>query len=310
MKKIMAVSLFTAVLVLFFSAGPARAGQVVTEDVKMWARQAVSQEKTLGTTPAGNTLAVLYFQNATGSPQNDPLQKGLSFMLMTDLGKLGNIQLVERVKLQALVEELGLGTSGIVNPETAPRVGRLLKARYLVGGDLLKAEKADLRIDSGVVDVPDSSTLGRPTAEGMLEQIFDIEKKLLFQIVKILNVKLTPEKKTDLEKPLSRNPQALIFLFKGFDCSDQGDYLCAAGFYQRALERDPGLTPASDALAELYRLNLAGKGKRSKALAESLQEETSHTSTLSPDVSELRRGNPGDIPTPPESAVGNIHVHW
>ncbi|HQJ08334.1 MAG TPA: hypothetical protein PLF54_04970, partial [Deltaproteobacteria bacterium] len=61
---------------------------------------------------------------------------------------------------------------------------------------------------------------------------------------------------------------------------------------------------------ELVRLNLAGKGKKSKALAESLQEQTSHTSTLTPDVSELRRGNPGDIPIPPESPIGNIRVRW
>jgi len=310
MKKIMAVSLFSVWLILFTLTGSSRAGQVVTEDVRAWARQAVSQERSLDAAPAGNTLAVLYFRNVSGSPGNDPLQKGLSFMLMTDLAKVGNIQLVERVKLQALVEELGLGKSGIVTRESAPRVGRLLQARYLVGGDLDKAEKADIRINSGVVSVPDSSTLGRPTAEGMLDQVFELEKKLLFQIVEILNVKLTPEKKAELQKPLSRDAQALVFLFSALDCSDKGDYLCAEGFYRKALARDHGLTPASDALAELVRLNLAGKGKKSKALAESLQEQTSHTSTLTPDVSELRRGNPGDIPIPPESPIGNIRVRW
>jgi TolB-like protein len=309
MKKNMAVFLFSAWLVLFAFAGSSRAGQVVTDDVKVWARQAVSQEKSLGAMPSGNTLAVLYFQNASGSPKNDPLQKGLSFMLMTDLAKVGNIQLVERVKLQALVEELGLGASGIVSPETAPRVGKLLRARYLVGGDLLKSKKADIRIDSGVVDVPDSSTIAKPTAEGMLAQIFEIEKKLLFQIVEILNVKLTPEKKAELEEPLSRDTQALIFLFSALDCSDQDNYLCAADFYKRALERDPGLYPARDALEELSRLNLAGKGKRSKALAESLQEQTSHTSTLTPDVSELRYGDPGVIEKR-EGTTGSIRVQW
>lgn len=310
MKKIIAVSLITACLILGALTGSSRAGQVVTDDVKAWAREAVSQEKSLGAAPAGNTLAVLYFRNATGSPRNDPLQKGISFMLMTDLAKLGNIQLVERVKLQALFEEMGMGKSGIVTPETAPRVGRLLQARYIVGGDINKAQKADIQIDSDVVDVPGTKTLGRPASEGMLDQIFEIEKKLLFQIVQALNVRLTPQKQAELEKPLSRDAQALIFLFSALDCSDREDYLCAADFYQKALARDPGLTPASEGLAELYRLNLAGKGKKSKALAESLQEQTSHTSTLTPDVSELRRGDPGDIPTPPESPIGNVRVHW
>lgn len=311
MKKTVAVSLPTVLLVLFAFVGSALAGQVVTNDVKAWARQAVSQEKSLGKAPAENTVAVLYFQNASGSSRNDPLQKGISFMLMTDLAKVGNIQLVERVKFQALVEELGMGKSGIVTPESAPRVGRLLRARYIVGGDLNKSAKADIRIDSDVVDVPDSSTIGRPAAEGMLDQIFEIEKKLLFQIVEVLNVKLTPAKKTELEKPLSRDTQALIFLFSGINSSDEGNYLMAADYYKKALERDPGLTPASDALRELIRLNLAGLGKRSKALAEDLQERTSHTSTLVPDISDLRRGHPDDDPVnPPEGPTGDVRVRW
>jgi curli biogenesis system outer membrane secretion channel CsgG len=58
-------------------------------------------------------------------------------MLITDLSEVKGLQIVERIKLQALVEEMGLGASGLVEANTAPRVGKLLGAQWLIGGDIL-----------------------------------------------------------------------------------------------------------------------------------------------------------------------------
>ena len=78
----------------------------------------------------------------------------------------------------------------------------------------------------------------------------------LFQIIDIPEVKVSPEKKRELQKPLSTDPQALFYMFSGLDSSDRGDLpsLAEAG-YKKALERDPGPTPAKDA-RRLFRLKL------------------------------------------------------
>jgi TolB-like protein len=139
-------TLMGGLLVFLLTVPSAWAGQVVTEREKTWARQALAQEAALGSSQMpDNTLSVLYFSNSTGQPAMDALSKGLAFMLMTDLSTIKGLTLVERVKLQALVEEMGLGASGLVDPGSAPRVGRLLGARFLVSGNLSGACRGKYR---------------------------------------------------------------------------------------------------------------------------------------------------------------------
>jgi len=76
-----------------------------------------------------HTTAIPYSQNKTERSKLDPLQKGMEMMLTTDLSKVKGLQVLERVKIQTLLEELGLQVPGLVGPHTAPRVGRLSEAR-------------------------------------------------------------------------------------------------------------------------------------------------------------------------------------
>jgi hypothetical protein len=122
-------------------------------------------------------------------------------LLMTDLSQVEGIQLVERVKFQALAEELNLGASGIVDSATAPRVGKLLGASYLVGGDLKGAQAPQFSVVSNLLQVKDQNSLGQPSANGQEEQIFDMEKKILFEIIELLKIKLTKVEKETLKRP-------------------------------------------------------------------------------------------------------------
>lgn len=124
MKKSMYHIVGMFLLVLIPLVSPLSAGEVVTQNIKQWAKKALEEEKALRPIEARNTVAVLYFENKTGKSELDPLQKGLALMLITDLFTVKGLQVVERVKLQALVEEMGFGTSGLVEAGNAPRVDR------------------------------------------------------------------------------------------------------------------------------------------------------------------------------------------
>ena len=101
---------------------------------------------------ATTTLAVLYFDYAGRDPGLEALSKGLAQMLISDLAAAKVARVVERDRLQALLNEQKLAQSGKVgkfDPATAARVGKLLGARYLVMGsyfDLLGALRADARL--------------------------------------------------------------------------------------------------------------------------------------------------------------------
>jgi TolB-like protein len=273
-------------------------GQVVTEDARQWAKKVLQEEKALEAVKGQNTLAVLYFHNKTGRPDLDPVQKGLTLMLITDLSTLEGLQIVERTRLQALTEEMGLGTSGLVEPGTAPRVGKILGAEWLVGGDILRREPVELRVQSDLLDVPASKSLGQQSSEGALSELFRIEKDLLFKIIKLLKIELTPEQQAALRKPCSTNNKALMSFFKGLSASDEGDYEGAAELYEKALKNDPGICEAAPALKELQALGLVSVKTKSGELLRSLKDQTSLTDQLGTEDIEKRESGPETTPSP------------
>ncbi len=277
------------------------------KSLRLWAKESVEQEQILETEPGAKTVGVLYFNNTTGKSGLDPLQKGLTLMLITDLSTVEGLQVVERVRLQAITEEMGLGVSGLVGSDSAPRVGKLLGARWLVGGDILENVLVPIHINSNVLDVPGPRVLGQPTAEGILEEFFRIEKELLFKIIEYLKIELAPEEITRLEKPLTTDIKALLDLFKGIDASDRGNYSLAERYYERALTRDPGISSAEVYLEELLSLQLIDPmGGKGKDLLYTLREETSLTDQQTPSITTRREQRPEldktsitiDIPVP------------
>ena len=289
----------------------AQAGQVVTKELRSWASKALSEEKALQAVAAENTVALLYFHNLSKRSELDLLQKGLAVMLITDLSKVEGLTVVERARLQALVEELKLGVSGLVEPGTAPRVGKLLGAYWLVGGEILGLQVDQLRLDAGVLEVPPQKVACKPDAEGILEELFRMEKELLFEILQCLKIKLTPEQESELNKPFSTSLGAAFDFFRGIEMSDLQNYKEASKYYEDALRQDPGLVPAQVALQELKSLGLIAPDKRSLDLLRSLRERTSLTDQLPTEDQLKRYRTPREVtifeksvapPTPPPPA--------
>ncbi|NVN91268.1 MAG: hypothetical protein HXX11_11795 [Desulfuromonadales bacterium] len=277
--------------------GNAWAGQVVTDDIREWAKQAVMSEKSIETVSTANTLAVLNFLNRSGKEELAPLQKGLALMLITDLSIIKDLQVVERSKIQALTEEIGLGTSGLIEQGSAPRIGKLLGARRLVGGDIAGSVKDKIRVQSSLLDVQSTAVIGQPISEGVLEELFRVEKDLLFDIVKLLKIEVPPDLEAKLRKPCSSKTTALLALFTGVEASDRKDYEKAAESYRKALKLDSNICVANDALGELQALGLIAGNKRSGALLRSLRDSTSLTNQITPKDEIKHLPSPDQVPS-------------
>ncbi len=229
-------------------------GQIVDEETRTWAKKAVAEEKTLGAAESSRRLAVLYFDNTTEFSELDLVQKGLTLMLITDLSKVPHVELVERIKLQALVDELELSVSGLVNKQTAPRVGNLLGAGLLVGGKIVKEQDDMFRLQSDLLGVADERVLGTPSAKGMLvAELFRMEKDLLFEIIELLRIELTPRLREQLKEPLTADLEALMDLFRGLNHSDNQQYDEAAEALRDAVGKDPALIPAIGLIRDIYK---------------------------------------------------------
>lgn len=288
----------TLVLLAAWIVPHAHGGQLVSPADRLWAKEAVAGEKALSAPAAKNTVAVLYFRNGTGDPALDPMRKGIPLLLLTDLSEVQGLSVVERTRLQALTEETGLGATGLVDPGTAPRVGRLLGARWLVGGEIGREKPSRIDLVSNVADVQAGTAAGKAVAGGEMDRLFEIEKDLLFGLLKTIDVKVTPEEEQRLRKPCTKSATALAALFLGVDAGDRGDLDKAQDYYRKALRIDPGVCIAADALREIESVRASGPaaGKRTRQLLRTIREGTTLTDSLTTKEPLLRGGKPLDIP--------------
>jgi TolB-like protein len=97
------------------------------------------------------TLAVLDFKNNSGLFAFDGLEKRVAEMLKTELSRPGSpLLVVERQKLETILQEQALGQTGVLDEKTAQAVGQLLGAQFLLTGEISTSESR-LRIDCHIL---------------------------------------------------------------------------------------------------------------------------------------------------------------
>ena len=98
-------------------------------------------------------VAVLKLENKTKTPLPDAswqIGEGLTEMLTTELFKTGRFVIVERAALADIVREQELGQTGLVQKETAVKVGEVLGAQMLITGAITEFEASSGGGGSGV----------------------------------------------------------------------------------------------------------------------------------------------------------------
>jgi hypothetical protein len=96
---------------------------------------AVAREREVASSPPEpNSIAVNAFVNR-GDPAYRPMAKGIAAMIIADLSKVPGLKVLEREKVQLLVNEMKLGDAGLADPATAVRSGRLMRAEKVIVGN-------------------------------------------------------------------------------------------------------------------------------------------------------------------------------
>ncbi len=255
--------------ILFYCSTLAQAGQIITEEHRSWAKQIVEKEgQQVSVATAPNSISILTFNNKSERATLNPLRKGLALMLIADLVKVEQIQVTERVWMQALLDEIGIGGSGPKSDESTLRIGKLLNVNYSSRGDILSEDLNSLKSDLSVLEIPFEQIVGEPSAVGTLDELYKLEKEILFQIIQQMNIDISPEKRTELEVPMSTDTDALLDFFQGIVHSDKSQYSEAAMMFNQALLKDPDLEIAASALQELEDMGLVAAAREIPMLEE------------------------------------------
>jgi TolB-like protein len=224
-------------------------------ELRQAAKDAVAQEAQLSTQPpTPNAVAVFPFRYVGTNEELRPLARGLTHVMITDLGKLQRLTLLERERVQALVEELALTDAGRVDPGTGARSGRMLRAARVVQGSVQDvAGKPDVRLDAAVVDATNSNVVATGTASDQLQQLFAIEKQVLFRLLDQMGISVTPAERRALSERPTADLQAFLAFSQGLEAEDRGDYQAAEAGYSAAVARDPNFRQARDRRAAAQR---------------------------------------------------------
>jgi tetratricopeptide (TPR) repeat protein len=185
-----------------------------------------------------NTIAVVDFDGSHLPANLAPLSTGFAEFTASDLSKVQSLKVVDRMKIDAILNELKLSSSQYADPSTAPRLGRIIGSRNVVTGTMLNVGHNGLRIDGTVVNTVDSSAKMTGASEGNIKSFFKVQKDFVFKVIDDLGIKLTAEERDSIQKIPTESYLAFMAYCRGLDYKKQGMYGQARAEFNQAAKED------------------------------------------------------------------------
>ena len=248
-------------------------------ELEYQARLALSQEGQLNQAPPEpNTIAVMPFSYTGTNEEIKPLSRGFAQLVVTDLAKSRQVRVLERERMQAMIDEMHLAP-GRTDSSTAARSGRLLRAARVVDGSLQEQGNV-LRADAAVVDVSTTGVTGTANAALELNRLFDMEKALVLDLFRSLGIELTPAERQALDQRPTQNLQAFLAWSRGLEAEDRGDFSGAQQLYDQASRIDPSFLGAQQSSAKASDMSAA-----SVTSVSSVEASVSHNANVESGIS-------------------------
>jgi TolB-like protein len=226
---------------------------------------------------AGPTVAVLDLANATGDAGLDGAGPGVAAVLVSKLARVEAVTVVERQRLQAVREELALQASGLVDPATAARAGKLVGADYIVTGTLFSVKLPALSVNLRVVDVESGAVVVAEEVRGEIgargEEFFVLVDELAFRVIDAMEVRLGARDRVELGQIGVRELSTVEVYGRALSALDAGDVAAARGLLDAAVKLEPGFALAEDTLVKLSAQAVA---RRTSFASESVEAAYAH----------------------------------
>ena len=214
------------------------------------------------------TVAVLAFDNRSGRPDYDALGQGLAAMMTTDLATVKELRVVERERLADITREIDAQRSARFDSTTAVRVGRLAGAQFLVTGSLAAVDP-QLRLDTRVIQVETGVIVKTAQVTGRAEAFLDLQQRLVKQLVRDLDVALSPEREAQLDARVAKNGiadlESAVRVSNAMNLADAGDFGSATLEIAPVVAKYPNSTFAKLTADEIAKRAKAAGQEKAKA---------------------------------------------
>ena len=203
--------------------------------------------------PAVKTIAIMEFDNFSVGKYQEQLgflSKGLADFFAHDFGKISNLRVVERDKIDFILKELELQKSGAVDVTTAVKVGKILGAQIMVFGSITQLDDNDTRMIVRAVSVETSEILASVDKQGKPEYS-KMEKELVTDLASKLDIQLDDKTKSSLMEGGTQSLDATTVYSQGLDYMDKYDYKNAYKCFKKAYDMDNSFAEAKRKM-EIY----------------------------------------------------------
>jgi len=170
------------------------------------------------------TVGVSYFERNSTLEELEPYRAGLTDMFIAELQKIPQLQVVERSRLDQIMEELALTETGVIDPGTAQKIGRLMGAQamylgsFTTVGKMINLTGRLVRVETGAVESGGS-------------HLSKIDDKEIFQMVGKVSKVIARQLKTKHKELVADS-----FYSKGRTAEENNDVDNAISHYKQALQ--------------------------------------------------------------------------
>jgi len=268
------------------------------------AKRAVANENALRGVPSPmTTVAVLPFTCTCPDTTLLPLERGMAELVVSDLSRSSSLKVLERDRMQAIVDEISLSRTAHVDANTVTRAGKLIAAGRILNGAILAPGGGTLNLTGAVVNTNNSQIETNPAANGTMTALFDIEKNFVLDVFAKLSITLTPAERREFDKRPTQNLQAFLAFSRGLMAEDAGRLDDAQRFFESARSLDPGFGAA------LQRAQSAAAAQSGAALTSAKVELGLRNSNEGQIVSAANRGarSEGSLGATLNNVVGDVN---
>jgi non-specific serine/threonine protein kinase len=150
------------------------------------------------------SVAVLYFENLSGSKDDEYFRDGMTEDIITELSKIKELQVFPRAAVLAYRDK----------PVTGPQVGRELNAACVLGGSLRRSGNR-LRITAQLIQAQTGHSIWAERYDRELKDVFEVQDEIARSISQALRIKLSPQEEKAIAHKQTENAQAYDYYLRG-----------------------------------------------------------------------------------------------
>jgi len=188
------------------------------------------------------SVAVLFFENLSGSKDDEYFRDGMTEDIITELSKIKELQVFPRAAVLAYRDKA----------VTGPQVGRELNAACVLSGSLRRAGNR-LRITAQLIQTQTGHSIWAERYDRELKDVFEVQDEIARSISQALRIKLSPQEEKAIARKQTENAQAYDYYLRGrqfFHQFRRKGFDFARQMFARAIVIDPGYARAFAGVAD------------------------------------------------------------